>query len=87
MCIVAMAPERRVKLRRSGMVWLGLVVIAIPIHAAPTELDAPYGQRGYKHGAPNGAFRCPASTPYTGRKIRVGAGRTRRAPNLDRYGL
>jgi len=43
------------------MVWAGLVVIASPIHAAPTELDAAYGTRGYKHGAPNGAFRGPSA--------------------------
>jgi len=55
MFIAATARERRVKLRRSGM-----VVIASPTRAAPTELDAPYGARGYKHGAPNGAFRGPS---------------------------
>ena len=54
----------------AARVWVGLVVIASPIHAAPTELDAPYGGRGYKHGAPNGAFRsgCPA---VDRQKIRV----------------
>ena len=61
MSIAATALERRAKLRGSGMVWAGLVVIASPIHAAPTELDAAYGTRGYKHGAPNGAFRGPSS--------------------------
>jgi hypothetical protein len=80
MCIAAMASERRVKLRRSGMVWVGLDVIVTPIHAAPTELDVPYGPRGYKHGAPNGAFRCPAATPYTGKKIRAGVGCKHSAP-------
>src|SRR6266536_1916249 len=34
-----------------------------PICAAPTELGGRYGTRGYKHGAPNGAFcmRCHRS--------------------------
>jgi len=30
------------------------------MHAAPTELGGQYGTRGYKHGAPNGAFRISA---------------------------
>jgi len=45
------------------MLRVGLVVIARSIHAAPTELDAPYGALGYKHGAPNGAFRGLTATP------------------------
>ena len=68
MFIAATAPKRRVKLRRSGMLWVSLVVIASPIRAAPTELDAPYGARGYKHGAPNGAFRGPPGTPQIGKR-------------------
>ena len=28
----------------------------LTIHAAPTELGFQYGTRGYKHGAPDGAF-------------------------------
>ena len=31
------------------------------IHAAPTELGDPCGICGYKHGAPNGAFRIAAT--------------------------
>ena len=42
---------------------VGQIVTASLIHAAPTELDGPYGARGYKHGAPNGAFRGPAAPP------------------------
>ena len=33
-----------------------------------TELDAPYGAHGYKHGAPNGAFRGPAAPPWIGKR-------------------
>jgi len=46
------------------MGWAGLVVIPNPIHAAPTELDAAYRTRGYKHGAPNGAFYPQWLRPY-----------------------
>jgi hypothetical protein len=34
------------------------------IHAAPTELGGSCGTCGYKHGAPNGAFRIAAATPW-----------------------
>ena len=36
MFIAATALERRVKLRRSGIGWVALVVIPNPIHAAPS---------------------------------------------------
>jgi len=52
-----------------GAAWMGILVPGRPpraleqtrIHAAPTELGDPCGTYGYKHGAPNGAFRIAAT--------------------------
>ena len=64
-------PDRSAKLRRSGMEWdFGLhSPQAMPertrTHAAPTELGGLCGTYGYKHGAPNGAFRAAAAAPQS----------------------
>jgi hypothetical protein len=45
---------------------MGLAIMTRPTqtHTAPTELGSAFGgRRGYKHGAPNGAFRGPAAPP------------------------
>jgi hypothetical protein len=63
MFIAATDPNAEPSSVRAAWVWVGPILIASPIHAAPTELHAPYGARGYKHGAPNGAFRGPAAPP------------------------
>jgi len=52
-------------------------------HAAPTELDCPPKRRGYRHGAPNGAFAKPAR-PTTGPFGQHARGPARPAKGLKR---
>src|SRR6266567_7430540 len=80
-----------------GAAWLALdpgkpqgMAEETRIHAAPTELGGHYSTGGYKHGAPNGAFRIAAAfcrAKHTGTEILLARARHKTRLRVTGSGL